>query len=131
MTADSLTMSLVPGRLAICRLDAAAELPGWAASDVFSSATRTLGELSVVCPEDQVPAGVRSDRGWRALKLEGPLQLTMTGIIASMAAPLAEAGIPIFTIATYDTDYLLVRESQLDESVATLRERGHTVRGDA
>ena len=130
MSPNRLTLSLLPARLAICRLDAHADAPDWAASAAFSSATRTGDELSIVCPEDQVPDGVRCDRGWRALKLEGPLELTMTGIIASMAAPLAEAGIPIFSIATYETDYLLVRDGQLDESIAALRERGHTVDGE-
>jgi hypothetical protein len=128
MTTDPLTLSLLPDRLAICRLDPHAETPDWATGpDRFVSWTRTREELSIVCPEDRVPEGVRSDRGWRALKLEGPLELTMTGIIASMAAPLAEAGIPIFAIATFETDYLLVRDSQLDSSIAALRERGHTV----
>ena len=129
MSPDSHSLSLLPGRLAICRLDPDAEVPGWAHSGVFSSATRTAGELSIVCPEDQVPPGVRSDRGWRALKLEGPLDLSMAGVIAAMAAPLAEAGIPIFSIATYETDYLLVRESQLPASIAALAEHGHTVTG--
>jgi hypothetical protein len=128
MSPDSLNLSLLSVRLAICHLDPQADLPDWAASDVFSSSTRTEDELSIVCPEEQVPDGVRSDRGWRALKLEGPLQLTMTGVIASMAAPLADAGIPIFIVATYNTDYLLVRDGQLDDSIAALRERGHTVR---
>lgn len=129
MTTARLTLSLLPDRLAICRLDPQAQTPDWATAPAsFVSWTRTEDELSIVCPEERVPEGVRSDRGWRALKLEGPLELTLTGIIASMAAPLAEAGIPIFMVATYDTDYLLVRDGQLDPAIAALRDGGHTVR---
>ena len=129
MTTARLSFSLLPDRLAICRLDPHAQTPDWAtAPGPFASWTRTEDELSVVCLEERVPEGVRSDRGWRALKLEGPLELTLTGIIASMAAPLAEAGIPIFMVATYDTDYLLVRDGQLEPAIAALRDGGHTVR---
>ncbi len=131
MSMDNLTLSLLPERLAICRLDPASETPAWAMSGGFVSMTRTPEELSIVCPEEQVPEGVRSDRGWRALKLEGPLELTLTGILASISAPLAEADIPIFSVATYNTDYVLVRESQLSASMAALSARGHVVREGA
>jgi len=81
----------------------------------------------VVCPEDVVPEGISRERDWRALKLEGPFDLSMVGILASLASPLAEAGASIFAVSTFDTDYVLVREEQLDLAVDTLRASGHRV----
>ena len=89
--------------------------------------TRTEDELSVVCPEEYVPEDVSREPGWRALRLEGPLDLSMVGILSSVAAPLAEAGASIFAVSTFDTDYVLVKGSQLDLAVDTLRENGHRV----
>jgi uncharacterized protein len=113
--------------LSICRLDAGAEVPAWATRTTFFSVTRTQDELSVVCPEEFVPGDAYRERGWRALKIEGPLDLSMIGILASVAAPLAEVGASIFTVSTFDTDYVLVRGTQLDLAVDTLRENGHRV----
>ena len=115
--------------LAVCRLDPDADVPPWAGSAAggLSSVTRTTEELSVVCPERVVPRRVLCERGWRALKMEGPFDLSLVGILASVVAPLAEAGVNVFVTATYDTDYVLVKEENLDLAVAALRERGHEV----
>ena len=126
-TSPILTLTVLRERLSICRLDAGAEVPAWGSGVSFFSVTRTEDELSIVCPEDDVPGGVSQERGWRALKLEGPFSLSMVGIFSSLAAPLAEAGASIFAISTFDTDYVLVREGQLDLAVDTLRENGHKV----
>jgi uncharacterized protein len=122
-----LTLTVLDERLSICQLDVETEIPAWATGSSFFSVTRTEDELSVVCPEKDVPGGVFSERGWCALKLEGPLDLSMVGVLASVAAPLAEAGASIFAVSTFDTDYVLVREGQLDLVVDTLRENGHRV----
>jgi hypothetical protein len=115
--------------LAIARLDPAARVPPWALLDTpFSCVVRTASELSIVCADDQVPADVRCERGWRALAVEGHLDLSLTGVLASLATPLATAGIAIFAISTFDTDYVLVRAPQLDPAVAALRGAGHEVR---
>jgi uncharacterized protein len=114
-------------RLSICRLDAGEVVPAWATRGTFFSVTRTSGELSVVCPEELVPESISRERDWRALRLEGPLDLSMVGILASVAVPLAEAGASIFAVSTFDTDYVLVREEQLDLAVGTLRARGYRV----
>lgn len=82
--------------------------------------TRTPNELSVVCPEGEVPDGVKHERGWRALKLKGLFDLSLAGILASVAEPLAEVGINILAIATYETDYLLVKEERLELAASTL-----------
>lgn len=125
--AHALTLTVLEERLAICRLASGAEVPAWATEASFFSVTRTEEELSVVCPQEDVPRVVSQERGWRALKLEGPFELSMVGILSSAAAPLAEAGVSIFAVSTFDTDYVLVRGGQIDLAVDTLREYGHRV----
>jgi hypothetical protein len=130
---DAGVQARVPGltvlgeRLSICRLDASEEVPVWATGSSFFSVTRTRDELSVVCPEDVVPEGISRERGWRAFRLEGTFDLSMVGVLASVASPLAKAGASIFVASTFDTDYVLVREEQLDLAVDTLRASGHRV----
>ena len=128
-TGSELSLAVLEGRLSVCRLDARAEVPAWTAGASFFSVTRTEDELSVVCPEAEVPEGIIHEKGWRALKLEGPFEFSMVGILSSVAAPLAEAGVSIFAVSTFDTDYVLVREGQLDLAVDALHEHGHEVRG--
>ena len=128
MSETRLTLSLLPETLAVARLPADSGLPGWIDwSDPFVTVSRTRDELSVVCIETQVPAEVQAERGWRGFKVEGPLDFALTGILARLAAPLAEAGISIFAISTYDTDYLLVRTAELEAAAAVLQ-RENTVR---
>lgn len=124
---SALAMTVLEEHLSICQLDVKAEIPPWATGSSYFSVTRTEDELSIVCPEQDVPEDVSQERGWRALKLEGPFELSMVGVLASIAAPLAEAGVSIFAVSTFDTDYLLVRGKQLDFAVDTLREHGHRV----
>lgn len=119
-------ISLLPGLLAICRLAPDAEVPSWARG-TFTSVTRTEDELSVVCDDDAVPDDVRSERGWRALKVLGPIPFEMTGVAAALVAPLAEARISVFLLATFDTDYLLLKEAVLEPAMAVLREAGHHI----
>ena len=82
-----------------------------------------------MCAAARVPDGVRAQRGWRALAVEGPLDFALTGVLAAVAVPLAEAGISIFAVSTYDTDYVLVRADRLADAVAALRGAGHSVVG--
>jgi uncharacterized protein len=120
-------LTVLGERLSICRLNAGEEIPAWATGGPFFSVTRTRDELSVVCPEDVVPESISREWGWCALRLEGPFDLSMVGVLASVASPLAEAGASIFAVSTFDTDYVLVREEQLDLAVDTLRASGHRV----
>jgi len=122
-----LSLDPLPGAFAICRLEPDASLPAWAAGGPLWSVTRTATELSVVCGLANVPADVRGDGPWRALMVRGPLDLTLTGVLASLAAPLASAGIGLLAVSTYDTDYLLVREADLDRAVRTLQQAGHRI----
>lgn len=123
-----LTMTLLEERLAVCCLDAAAEVPGWATTGSLFSVIRTAHELSVVCPEELVPGGVKCEKGWRVFELEGPFEFSEVGILSAVAAPLAEAGVGIFAVSTFDTDYVLVKEERLDAAADALRGRGHEVR---
>ena len=121
---------MLEARLAVCRLDAGVGIPAWATGESFFSLTRTEDELSAVCQEE-VPDGITYEKGWQAWKLEGPFELSMVGILSSLAAPLASAGVSAFAVSTFDTDYVLVREWQLDLPIDALRERGHRVRDRA
>jgi hypothetical protein len=120
-------LSLPPDRLAVCQLAPEAPIPAWAATTGFSSITRTRDELSIVCPEVVVPKGVKQEAGWRMLKVEGPLDFTLTGVLASIASPLAQAGISIFPLSTFNTDYVLVKDADVTEAVQALQAAGHTV----
>jgi hypothetical protein len=122
-----LTLSVLGDRYAICRLSPEDNLPDWAERGEFRSLTRTGDELSVVCAEDGVPETVQSDKGWRCLKVRGPLDFSLTGVLVSLARPLAEAGISIFAMSTYDTDYILVKEAELDRALAALAQLGHEI----
>jgi hypothetical protein len=121
------TLDLMPGSYAICRLDADAGVPPWATSVAFSSITRTTNELSIVCPSDDVPDAVRAQRGYRGLAVRGPLDFSLVGIVASLGVALAAASISIFVVSTHDTDYLFVRDADLGRAVASLRDAGHAV----
>ncbi|MDX1657490.1 MAG: ACT domain-containing protein [Nitriliruptorales bacterium] len=123
-------LDVIAGTWAVCRLAADAPLPRWVELDAgFVSVTRTATELSIVTADEAVPDGVAAERGWRALAVRGPLDFSLTGVLASLAAPLADAGIPIFAISTYDTDWLLVPGARLDAAVPVLESAGHTVHG--
>jgi hypothetical protein len=112
---------------AIVRLPASEETPRWASGD-FVSITRTQDELSIVCKESAVPAGSHADRGWECLKLEGPIPLHTVGVAAQFTGLLAKAGVSVFLISTFETDYLLVKGDALDRAEDALRAGGHSVR---
>jgi len=112
---------------AVCRLNPEDEIPAWATVAGFCSVTRTTDELSVVCPVEYIPEDVKVERGWRAFKVEGPLEFSLVGMLAGISTSLAEAGISIFAISTYDTDYVLVKEEKLGLAIATLRRQGYEV----
>lgn len=122
----TIRLRVLPGTLAICRLGPAEAVPAWAGG-LFVAMTRTPDELSVVCDEAGVPGEVRAERGWRALQVEGPLDFGLAGVLAGLTAPLAVAGIPVFAMSTFDTDWLLVREHDLASATGALRRSGCTV----
>lgn len=127
----SQVFSLLQGPYSLVRFPPDAPVPDWAfAPGEFVSVTRATDELSVVCPAARVPAGVRSDGGWCCLKLQGPFAFDQVGILSSFAVPLAQAGVGIFAISTFDTDYILVKETQRELAVQALVSAGHTIATD-
>ncbi len=126
-TGHKLRLDPLEGSFAVCRLAPDAPLPAWAASGPFVSITRTADELSVVCREDVIPDGVRCERGWRCLRVAGTLDFSLVGVLASLLGPLAEAGISVFVVSTFDTDYVLVKATNFEQAVGVLRRAGHTV----
>ena len=121
------TLDLLPDTFAICQLDPVAPIPDWAQGE-FVSITRTPDELSIVCRQKNVPDDVQAEREWRCLRVVGKLELSLVGVIAALTKVLADAGISVFVVSTFDTDYLLVTEASLDSAVETLRVAGHSVR---
>ena len=125
-----LPLRLLAGRLAVARLDPDAPIPAWALDPApLVAIARTRSELSILTDDGSVPDHVRAERGWRALEVRGPLPFDLVGILASLVQPLAEARLGIFALSTYDTDYVLVKQGDLDRAVAALRVAGHTVDG--
>ena len=122
-----LDLDLLPERFAIAKLAPASEVPSWALGHLFSSITRTEQEVSIVCPQDAVPAEGEVERGYRCLKVQGPLDFSEIGVLASLAHPLAKAGVSIFVLSTFQTDYLLVQEHQLSVAREALLASGHAI----
>ena len=116
---------VLPERLAVCRLASGSTVPAWVLQGVFFCVVRAVDELSIVCPEDLLPYGATAERGWSALKLDGPFPFSMTGVLASFLEPLAEAEIPIFAISTFDTDYVLIKRENLKAALVALEAAGH------
>jgi hypothetical protein len=124
-----LTLLEVVGRFAVCKLPPGSAIPAWAtAGDVFS-VTRTGDELSVVCRQELVPAGTQAEVGWRCLRVAGAMPFTVVGVLASLTGPVASAGVGVFAVSTFDTDYLFVKEAEFQAAVAALRGAGHSVEG--
>jgi hypothetical protein len=117
--------------LALCRLSPAEKVPTWALEHGgFISITRTTDELSIICEESMVPVGADNERGWRILKVEGPLAFTLTGILSSVVNPLVDAKVPVVAVGTYDTDYLLVRQQDISKATQALVAAGHRLIAD-
>lgn len=122
-----LPLIVVDGTFAICKLVADATIPPWASANQFFSITRTADELSIVCRQDAVPEEIRCERGWRCFRVAGAMPFSVVGVLASLTTPLAEAGISVFAISTFDTDYLLVKEDYFEKAVTALVQAGHSI----
>ena len=120
-----LRYSVLDGRFAVCRLAPDSPVPEWAMKPRFLSVTRTPEELSIVCAERDIPPDVQAQAGWACLQFEGPFPFEMTGVLASILNPLADAKVGIFAISTYDTDYVLIQADQLAAADEALRLAGH------
>ena len=123
----ALTLTLLPDELAVCRFPTGEALPDWIETHGFVSVTWTADETSVVCDARSVPEGISADGPWRAFRVAGPLDLRLTGILLAVAQPLAEAGVGIFAVSTYDTDYVLVKAESIAVAKEALSGFGHHV----
>jgi hypothetical protein len=126
-----LDLDLLPEEYAVCRLPAGSPIPASLAAGPDDKSVISLSwapdELSIICPADRVPDDAVADTAWRCLRVVGPLDLALTGVLASLIAPLADARVNIVTFSTYTTDYLLVPAVRLTEAVDTLTAAGHRI----
>jgi uncharacterized protein len=122
-----LRLRTIPGEFAVCRLGPADSIPHWASGGGFVSITRTAEGLSIVCDQEAIPAGVRHDSGWGCFQLQGPIPFSEIGVLASLVQPLAHAGISVFAVSTFDTDYILVKRDRVAAALAAWIAAGHEV----
>jgi uncharacterized protein len=120
----------IQGSFVICKLPPDAPIPDWALVGPFTSVSRTADELSIVCAADSLPANINSEFRWICLKVEGPFAFSQVGILAGFIGPLAQNGIPIFAVSTFDTDYVLIQEEFAAAALNALKEAGHQLLGD-
>lgn len=124
-----LDFTLLKDLYSIYRLKKDSAIPDWTYESEFYSLTRTKDELSIVCKQvaNTMDDKIKIDSHWRILKINGPLDLSMIGIIAEISNLLKENKIPIFTISTYDTDYILVKNQNIDKVLTVLKNNGHKI----
>jgi hypothetical protein len=121
-----LELRLLAGSYAVSRLSPDEALPEWARGELLA-ATWTPDELSVVSTAEAVPDSVRSEPGWRVLRVAGPLDFSLVGILAALTGALARAEVAVFSLSTFDTDYLLIRERDLERALGALESDGHRI----
>ena len=122
-----LTMRLMEEKFGVCRLDREEVIPEWIKRCDFVSITRTLDELSIVCSEDSIPDYIKCEKGWKVLKVEGPLDFSLIGILSSISTILADKKISIFAISTYDTDYILIKNDDIENAIEVLSNNNYEV----
>ena len=120
-------LALLTGRFAVCKVGPQEAGPEPASSRSLHSVTRAGDETTVVCEEGAVAGGMLCETGWRAIKVDEVLDFSATGVLSSLAGPLAEAGISIFAVSTFSTDYLLIKDNELSRALACLVEAGFTI----
>ena len=124
---SGLELYALPNTLAVCKLLPSEAIPKWAVQSSFFNITKTNEELSIVCDDSDVPRDTKAERGWRCLRVKGSLDFGLTGVLSSLVNPLAEARISIFSISTYNTDYLLVKEISFAKAISILSAAGHKI----
>ena len=122
-----LTMKLLKEKLGVCRLEKGESIPQWAQNSEFYSISKTEDELSIVCDQKSIPSDVKCENDWRVLKIEGPLDFSLIGILSSISTILAEKAISIFAVSTYDTDYILVKDNEIDNAILALENERYEV----
>ena len=123
-----LSLSLLPHTYAVCQFHPDNHIPYWALMGDFVSLTRTNEELSIICQQSNVPGDVDAERGWCCIQVQGAFDFSVVGVHASLAIPLAEANISVLSVATYATDYLLVKEEYVEQALQVLEQAGHAIK---
>ena len=123
-----MNLSVLPGAFAICRFSSNTVIPQTIYASSFYAITKTAEELSLVVESTHAPENaIKIEKSWKILKVEGPLDFALTGILSALIKPLAEAEISIFAISTFDTDYIMVKEEKLELAVNVLKNLNHAV----
>ena len=128
MEYPKLKLCVLDGDYAICRLPCKERVPGWAANGSLVSITRSEKELTIVCDEKLVPEGCEKSKDWKCIQIIGSFEFAAVGVIASVSVPLAEKGISIYVVSTFDTDYFLVSAKELESATLALKDFGHEFR---
>jgi len=123
----NLKLAVLDGGYAVHRFSPENEIPANVLTGNFTSITRTDDELSIVCDAQLSLNSDKSEAGWTCIKVLGPLDFGLTGILARIASVLAEAEISIFAISTYDTDYILVKKEKLALAQEALKKAGYVL----
>lgn len=127
MSNSILSLKLLKESFAVCRLNKDEIIPDWALNNSFYSIVKTEDELSIVCLEDFVPKNIKQERDWRVLKIQGPLDFSLIGILSKISSILAKEKISIFAISTYDTDYILVKNNEIENAIRALSNENYNI----
>ena len=122
-----LNLTMSPHLYAVCQFHRDKNIPYWALLGDFVSLTRTHEELSIVCQQENVPDDIEAERGWRCVQVQGAFDFSVAGIHVSLAVPLAEAEISVLAIATFSTDYLLIKEENVEQALEVMKLAGHSI----
>ena len=124
---QQLKFIILEGSYSLCRLQANDAIPSWVYDSSFYTVSKSADELSIVCESKFVPVEIKKNDGWKLLKIDAVLDLSLTGITAKFSKPLADAGINLCVIATFDTDYVMVQEEKLSIAAKALQDEGFIV----
>lgn len=125
---EKLNLRLLEKKYGVCRLSKDEAIPKWGYKGEFFSITKTDDEVSIVTEEENIPEDIKCERQWRILKIEGPLDFSLVGILSKISTLLAENSISIFAISTYDTDYILVKEQCIEKAIEVLNNNNYYVK---
>ncbi|MBE6024379.1 MAG: ACT domain-containing protein [Cellulosilyticum sp.] len=122
-----LTLKLMEGHYGVCRLEPKSIIPTWCQQGEFFSVTKTMDELSIICLETYIPEDVQVEKEWCILKIVGPLDFSLVGILSKISQLMAECKISIFALSTYDTDYILIKQAKITEAIQALKTAGYHI----
>ncbi|TGY43714.1 ACT domain-containing protein [Clostridium sartagoforme] len=127
MLDNKLTLKLLKDKYSVCRLDKNNEIPKWIFDEEIFSITKTEDELSIVCLQDKISNDIICEKDWKILKIEGPLDFSLVGILSKISTLMANNKISIFAISTYDTDYILIKEESVDKAIKVLESNSYSI----